>query len=58
MVIMYACMILHNNFVMQFTLTGFPSDTEFAGSIAYDETNNKILVGVSGVSTVGHIGCI
>ena len=45
-----------NNFVMQFTLTGFPSDTEFAGSIAYDETNNKILVGVSGVSTVGHIG--
>ena len=46
-----------NNFVMQFTLTGFPSDTIYAGSIAYDETNNRILVGVIGPSGgVGHIG--
>ena len=46
-----------NNFVMQFTLTGFPSDTMFASSTGYDEINNRILVGVDGPSGgVGHIG--
>ena len=45
-----------NNFVMKFTLTGFPSNGG-AGSICYDETNNILLVGVTGSSGgVGHIG--
>ena len=46
-----------NNFVMQFTLTDFPSGLGLPQSICYDETNNRILVGSTGPSGgVGHIG--
>ena len=46
-----------NNFVMQFTLTGFPSNAQFPLSISYDETNNIILVGMTGTfGNPGHIG--
>ena len=47
----------NNDFVMQFTLTGFPSGLGLPQSICYDETNNRILVGSTGPSGgVGHIG--